>query len=172
MAPANRYSDPRETGSGRDVAPAAGSTLLRALAIVAGILVFVIAVGSVWALATGSRGRKLAHEADAAMAPAGSAVFTAIGTLRASTKDKPPAVVVATIAFPYPADDHDFAGELEKKTDALRAAAVNWFSGRAAAELAPAYEGTVKAGLRDTFNSMLSLGKVSDLWLSDFAVVR
>ena len=107
----------------------------------------------------------------AASAP-GSASFKAIGTIRAKSADAPPAVVVATIAFPYDAGDRAFAEELARKAPALKAAAISCLSRKRAEELGPAYEGGVKAALRDAFNGLLSLGKVGEIWLSDFAVIQ
>jgi flagellar basal body-associated protein FliL len=148
------------------------SAVEKALAVILGVIVLVLVAGSVYGLASGTRAKKLAREAGMAALPAGSNVFTAIGTIRASTKDSPPSVVVATISFPYPADDPAFAEELEKKTDALKAAALAWFQERTAADLVPAYSGAVKTGLRDSFNALLSLGKVDEIWLSDFSVIE
>ncbi len=144
----------------------------KAFAIIAIVLVLAIGAGTAYGLATGSRGRKLQREAALANVPAGSYVFTRLGTLRAATRDKPPAVVVATVSFPYPADDPVFAEELDTKTEALKAAALGFFAKKNAAELLPAYEGAIKAGLRDSINSLLSLGKVDEIWLSDFAVIQ
>jgi hypothetical protein len=45
-------------------------------------------------------------------------------------------------------------------------------SSKKAADLGPAFEGSVKAALRDAFNARLSLGKVTEIWLSDFAVIQ
>jgi len=148
------------------------SAVEKMLAIILGIIVLILIAGSIYGLASGTRAKKLAREAGMAALPAGSNVFTAIGTIRASTKDSPPSVVVATISFPYPADDSAFAEELEKKTSALKAAAQSWFAERSAADLVPAYEGSVKTGLRDAFNALLSLGKVDEIWLSDFSVIE
>lgn len=169
---AGRYDEDR-WGEGRDREGKGGlGSVEKALAILLGVIVLVLVAGSIYGLASGSRAKKLAHEAGLASLPAGSDVFTAIGTIRASTRDSPPSVVVATISFPYPADDAAFAEELEKKTSALRAAAVSWFRERSAADLVPAYSGSVKTGLRDSFNALLSLGKIDEIWLSDFSVIE
>lgn len=167
--------DPRAAAHGSEAARASrpsGST--RALVLVAAAIALVIAVGTVVAFASGSRQRKLAREATAAQpqSPGGQATFTDIGTLRAATIDAKPAVVIATIAFPYDGSDRAFEEELIRKAPALKEAAVLWFSRRTAAELAPAYEVGIKAALRDTFNGLLSLGKVNEIWLSDFSVVQ
>jgi flagellar basal body-associated protein FliL len=147
----------------------------RALALVAGLLVLLIAAGTIYGLASGSRQKKLARESERAQVAAelaGRASYTAIGTVRAKSADAKGAVVVATIAFPYDSGDKAFAEELARKAPVLRAAAESLLSSRKAADLSPAFEGAVKAGLRDAFNSRLSLGKVSEVWLSDFSVIQ
>ncbi len=150
------------------------SATVGALIAVAAVLALVIVAGTVVAYVSGSRQRKLARETAAAQpqSPGGPATFTDIGTLRAATIDAKPAVVIATIAFPYDGSDRAYREELIRKAPALKEAAVLWFSRRTAAELAPAYEGGIKAALRDTFNGLLSLGKVNEIWLSDFSVVQ
>ena len=162
--------------SADDGARGGDARLERALKVAAAALAVAILLGTAYGLATGSRGKKLAREAEAALAaPAlaeGSAVFKGLGTVRASTRDEPKAVVVAPLSFPYPASERAFREELARKAPALKAAAVAYLSRRSAAELHPAYEGAVKAGLRDALNELLSLGKVEELWMSDFAVIK
>ena len=80
--------------------------------------------------------------------------------------------MVATIAFPYDSGDVPFAEELSRKAPVLKAAAVALLSSKKAADLGSAFEGTLKAALRDAFNARLSLGKVTEIWLSDFAVIQ
>lgn len=101
----------------------------------------------------------------------GSDIFD-LGQVRARSADPSPAVIAAKISFPYPAADIRFKEELEKKAPALRAAAVDFFSSKKTADLLPASEGAVKAGLVGTFNALLSLGKVEEVWFSDFAVLQ
>jgi flagellar basal body-associated protein FliL len=153
-----------------------GLGLAKALGVVAGVLALALIAGSVYGLVSGTRQKKLAREIEGAQLSAelrGRASFTGIGTVRAKSSDpKSAAVVVATIAFPYDAGDRPFAEELGRKAAVLRAAALSLLSSRKAAELGPAYEGSIKAGLRDAFNARLSLGKVSEVWLSDFALIQ
>lgn len=152
-----------------------GSIALRVLGGAALLLVLVLVAGSVYGLAAGTRQKKLAREADRAQVAAelqGRASYDGIGTVRAKSADTRSAVVVATIAFPYDAGDRPFAEELGRKAPVLRAAAETVLSSRKAAELAPAFEGTLKAALREAFNARLSLGRVSEVWLSDFAVIQ
>lgn len=152
--------------------PAAGSRLLRVLLALALLLVLLIAAGTVYGLASGSRARAQDRAASLAAAAPGSAVFSRIGRVRASTVDEPPAIVIASPAFPYPAADSAFGEELFRKTAALRAAALSWFSRRTEAELHPSLEGAVKAGLREAWNGLLSLGKVEEVWMADYTVIR
>jgi flagellar basal body-associated protein FliL len=153
-----------------------GIFAVRALTAAAVLLALVIVGGSVYGLAAGTRQKKLEREADRAQVAAelrGRASFTGIGTVRAkSADDKATVVVVATIAFPYNAGDLPFAEELGRKAPVLKAVAASVLSSKKAAELAPAFEGAIKAALRDAFNARLSLGKVSEIWLSDFAVIQ
>ena len=163
-------------GAVRNNAPARGAAFVRALAVVAACLVLVVVAGSVYGLAAGTRHRKLQRETESAHAAAelqGHSSFTGIGSVRARSADtKGAAVVVATIAFPYDAGDRPFAEELGRKAPVLKAAAISVLSSKKAADLAPAFEGTLKAALRDAFNARLSLGKVTEIWLSDFTVIQ
>lgn len=152
-----------------------GAKAVRALGAVAAILVLALVAGSLYGLAAGTRQKKLAREADRARTAAElseRASFTGIGTVRARSADPKAAVVVATIAFPYDAGDVPFAEELGRKAPVLKSAALEVLSAKKAADLAPAFEGTLKAALRDAFNARLSLGKVTEIWLSDFAVIQ
>ncbi|HUX38525.1 MAG TPA: flagellar basal body-associated FliL family protein [Rectinemataceae bacterium] len=157
-------------GEGEDEeAGAEKSPLLRILAAAAILLVLVIAAGTIWAVASGSRARALARQ-ESKLA-AGSDIFD-LGQVRATSGDPKAALIAARISFPYPAGDIRFKEELDKKAPALRAAAVDFLSSKKAADLAPASEGAVKAGLIGAFNALLSLGKLEEVWLSDFAVLR
>ena len=147
----------------------------RVLAIVAGVLILVLAAGTIYGLASGTRQNKLEREADRAQVAAelaAGASYTGIGTVRAKSADANAAVVVATIAFPYDSGDKLFAEELARKAPVLKAAAQSVLSSKKADDLAPVFEGSLKAALRDAFNARLSLGKVTEIWLSDFVVIR
>lgn len=154
--------------------PESAASATRVLAIIAGALVLALAAGTIYGLASGTRSKKLAREADKAQVAAelaSGAAFTGIGTIRAKSADAK-AVVVATIAFPYDSGDRSFAEELSRKAPVLKAAAESLISAKKADDLAPAFEGSLKAALRDAFNARLSLGKVTEIWLSDFVVIR
>jgi flagellar basal body-associated protein FliL len=148
----------------------ASRSALRVLGAVAAILALIVLAGTLFGLATGSRQRALTRESLAEL-PAGYDIFL-LGQVRTRTAGKAGATVAAVISLPYPVDNSALKEELERKAPALRAVATNFFSSKEAFELHPAYEGTIKAGLRDAFNSILSLGSVGEIFLSDFAVLE
>jgi flagellar basal body-associated protein FliL len=159
----------------RERKPESAASAARVLAFIAGALVLALAAGTIYGLAAGTRSKKIAREAEKAQGAAqlaSAAAFTGIGTIRARSADAKAAVVVATIAFPYDSGDRGFAEELSRKAPVLQAAAQSLISTKKADDLAPAFEGSLKAALRDAFNARLSLGKVTEIWLSDFVVIR
>jgi len=143
----------------------------KALATVAAVLCVVIVAGTAFALLTGTPSRKAARLA-VPPALAASGVYDGIGRIRAATVDDPPAVVVVHVAFPYDASDRAFREELAAKRDALRRAAVAFFSAQAAKALQPSREAVVKAALRDELNAMLVLGAIEELFFAEFQVIR
>ena len=137
------------------------------------VLAAALVLGTVYALAAGTRQKAARSEGLASESPReGEAVYSRIGTIRASTRDATPAVVAATIVFPYPAGDRAFKEELDDKATRMREVCTAFFSEKSAEELHPAFEGALKSGLRDRLNGLLSLGRIRELWFSDFAVVR
>jgi flagellar basal body-associated protein FliL len=135
-----------------------------------------IVLGTIVALASGAprtaRARRAAESKTASGAtevPRG--VFFELGSVRATTRDPDGALVLATIAFSYDDSDAAFVEELGDKTARLREAAVAYFSSKSRDELSAAFEGVVKAELRERFDAMLSLGSVGEIWLPAFAVV-
>jgi len=150
--------------------PKVRDTTLRTLSGVAGGLVLIFLLGTIFALATGTREKALASVA-AAPPVEGSDIFD-LGQLRTKTADPKPALIALRLSLPYPAGQVAFREELGKKAPALRAAALRYLATKNAEELRPALEGGLKAGLRDVFNSLLSLGKIGELWITDLAVIQ
>ncbi len=142
----------------------------RILIIVALVVLIVIVTGTTWSVMTGSRAKKLSREAvPATVAAAG--VYDGIGRVRARTRDDA-GVVIVDIAFPYDSSDRQFREELYQKRTDLRKATQDFLSTKTAEELEPVNESTVKAALRDTLNAMLSLGRIEELYFSEFHVAR
>lgn len=163
----------RDGSAGGNVPPERGPAE-RALRMFILLLAGILVLGTAYALITDTRGRA----AESSRGPrtdlprAGEAVYTRLGTIRASTRDEPPAVVAVSIAFPYPAGDRAFKEELDDKASRLRESCAAFFSEKSAESLHPAFEGALKSELRDRLNAQLSLGRIRELWFGDFAVVR
>lgn len=143
----------------------------RVLAAIIASLLIVIISGTSFAVLTGARSRKLARTA-VPVAAGQAGIFDGIGRIRAKTADQPSAVIVVDVAFPFDAADRQFREELTQKRGKLRSAATAFFSGKRAEELSPANEAAVKAGLRDTLNGLLSLGRIEELYFSQFHVAQ
>ena len=147
----------------------------RVLRMVIVALAAVLVIGTAYALLAGTRGKAASRQAPAPKVETprqGEAVYSRIGTIRAATRDEHAAVVAASIVFPYEAQNRAFKVELDDKASRLRDECVRFFSEKSAEELHPAFEGALKTGLRDRLNAMLSLGKIREIWFSDFAVIR
>ncbi len=142
----------------------------RILSVVAFAVIIVIITGTTWAVMTGSRAKKLSREA-IPVSVAAAGVYDGIGRVRARTNGDD-GIAIVDIAFPYDASDRQFREELYQKRSALRQATEQFLSSKSAEELEPANESTVKAALRDTLNAMLSLGRIEELYFSEFHVVK
>ncbi len=157
-----------------DGVPPARSGLEKVLRAIILLLAAVLVLGTAYALAAGTRSRSDRSDPGprVEVPREGEAVYSRLGTIRASTRDDPPAVVAVSIAFPYPAGDRAFKEELDDKATRLRETCTAFFAGKSAESLHPAFEGALKSELRDRLNAQLSLGRIRELWFGDFAVVR
>lgn len=163
----------RDRSEGGEATPSR-SPAERVLRITILVLAATLVLGTVYALATDTRGRAARSSPGPRIdvPREGEAVYSRLGTIRASTRDDPPAVVAVSIAFPYPAGDRAFKEELDDKAARLREACAAFFAEKSAESLHPAFEGALKSELRDRLNAQLSLGRIRELWFGDFAVVR
>ena len=146
------------------------SKLEKALLATLALLVVILAVGTAYGAASGSRARKLARAA-VPTAVSGPGIFDSLGRIRAKTVDERPAIIVVDMAFPYDQSDRQFREELTRKRADLRTAAAGFFSSKRAEELRPGNEAAVKAALRDTLNGLLSLGSIEEIYFSEFRVM-
>ena len=155
-------------------APPSRSPAERTLRVIILVLAGVLVLGTAYALIADTRGRAARSSPGPRIdvPREGEAVYSRLGTIRASTRDEPPAVVAVSIAFPYPAGDRGFKEELDDKAARLREACAAFFAEKSAETLHPAFEGALKSELRDRLNAQLSLGRIRELWFGDFAVVR
>jgi flagellar basal body-associated protein FliL len=146
-------------------------TPIKALAAIAALLAVCILAGTVFAFATGLPGRKPQDQPSRGLEK-GEGYFQGIGAIRARTRDSDTKIVAVSVSCLYDASDLQFSEELRTKAPELRKAAEAFFSGKLGADLSPAFEGRVKAELRDRLNALLILGKVKEVYFSDFAVIE
>lgn len=136
-----------------------------------GLLLIVLLSGTIYAMAHKTRDYKLARQSQPA-APAGQELFTGIGRIRTLVLAQPGSLVLANIVFPYDAANRSFADELAMKRQELRQASIQFMAERQIQDLQPAAEPALKAGLRDTLNSLLFLGQIDDIYFSEFDVLH
>jgi flagellar basal body-associated protein FliL len=151
--------------------------LFTALLLIAGVLLFLLVVGTVYAFVrspgTGPLFR-LGKPAEAAVretaAPTGETrVFSGLGRLRIPLVNS--STLILTIAFPYSADDAAFAEELAAKIGDFRAIASGYFSALPEESVIYFNEETAKQELLRRLNEDLRLGRISELYFSDFMII-
>ena len=98
-------------------------------------------------------------------------MYTGIGKLRVPSADQAPLLILAELVFPYPADQQAFKDELTIKQALLRAEGVAYLAACDSTALLPEAEERLLAGLRDTLNNQLFLGKVEELYFASFDVL-
>lgn len=103
------------------------------------------------------------------------AAFTGIPTIRTTTlKDvnKDPedtgSILVISPWFSYPQDDTEFYEELSRKRTLITSIITYYFSSRTKAQILSQDEQTIKADLTTEINSQLSLGKINQLFFTEF----
>lgn len=105
---------------------------------------------------------------------ASETTFTGIKQIRAVTKPNPKkendtgTLVIITPWFTYPSEDTAFYEELSRKSGILRSSILIYFSQHTEEELSKLGEQKVKADLRNVLNNELVLGKISDIYFTDY----
>lgn len=159
--------------------PGGAAVAVKVLTAIAALLACGIAIGTVVAAATGKLATptmvrikaRASKPAAAAIVKNGDAFFTGIGTVRAPTADTPPAVAVFSIVFPYDPADSAFSEELAAKVREFRNSAREIVSRHKSTELKADGESALKAELLRSFNALLVLGKIRELYVPDFLVI-
>jgi flagellar basal body-associated protein FliL len=95
-----------------------------------------------------------------------------IGTVRASYPQKPKRIVVADIAITLENSDTGFSDEVTSKKTRLKSIAAEYIQANAGRGTATELQPTLAAGLRDTFNAMLYLGRVDSVVFTRFEVLE
>jgi flagellar basal body-associated protein FliL len=146
------------------------------------ILVIVVAFGVVFVAGTiaalASRRPARVSQQASALRPAwekarnGTENFAKLGKLRLTVKAKEPILISVSPVLAIPAGDKEFRDELITKSKRLRADCIEYFSGLSVDDLNPAYEGLLKAGLRERLNQELLLGKIYDIYFPDYRAIQ
>jgi flagellar basal body-associated protein FliL len=98
-------------------------------------------------------------------------IFTGIGTIRVSTADTQPAMVILFVSFIYYPDDKAFSEELALRVRDFRQIIVDYFSFFPVSELRGLDEESIKSELLLRFNSILRLGKIETIYLGDYMII-
>jgi len=151
--------------------------LFTILLSIAGVLFLLLVWGTIYALVrpagTGPLFR-LGGPAEAAVreitAQTGDTrVFSGLGRLRIPLVNS--STLILTIAFPYSADDAAFAEELAAKIGDFRAIASGYFSALPEESIIQFNEDAAKQELLRRLNADLRLGRISELYFSDFMII-
>jgi len=98
-------------------------------------------------------------------------LFTGIGTIRASTADTQPAMVILFVTFIYYPEDKAFSEELALRVKDFKQIIIDYFSSSPVSELRGLDEEIIKTELLFRFNSILRLGKIETMYLGDYIII-
>lgn len=98
------------------------------------------------------------------------AAFTGISTIRATTlsSQSSTSILIITPWFSYLADDTEFYEELSRKRTLITSIITYYFSSKTKDEIIALPEETIKSALLTEINGNLSLGKLNQLYFTDF----
>jgi flagellar basal body-associated protein FliL len=97
--------------------------------------------------------------------------FTGIGTIRVSTTDAQPSMVIIFVSFIYYPEDGAFSEELALRVKDFRQIIIDYFSPFSVSELRELNEDDIKSELLLRFNSILRLGQIETLYFGDFMII-
>ena len=153
-------------------------TLDKVLTIIIALLVILIITGTIYGL---SNKKKQTPEvllsqgkAVSLMAPSDSdeVAYYELGTIRVSTagedSDENGTVMILSPWLAYPAGDTVLYEELSRKSGAFRGIFQAYFSSRTKNQLLSETEEKIEAVLREEINADLALGKISDIYFTDY----
>jgi len=98
-------------------------------------------------------------------------IFTGIGTIRVSTADLQPAMVILFVSFIYYPEDKAFSEELALRVKDFKQIIVDYFNSFPVSELRGLDEEIIKTELLLRFNSILRLGKIETMYLGDYMII-
>jgi hypothetical protein len=152
-------------------------TIYTALLSVAGALVALLAIGTVYALVRPRDASPLfslgsPSETERTAAPAqidDIRVFSDMGRLRIPLTNS--SILLLTIAFPYSASDIAFTEELASKIGDFRVIASSYFSSLPVENPIQINEEAAKQEILRRYNAALRLGRIEALYFSDMMVI-
>jgi flagellar basal body-associated protein FliL len=97
--------------------------------------------------------------------------FTGIGTIRVSTTNGQPGLVIIFVSFIYYPDDGAFSEELALRVKDFRQIIIDYFSPFSVSELRELDEDDIKSELLLRFNSILRLGQIETLFFGDLMII-
>ncbi len=108
------------------------------------------------------------------------AAYTGLGTIRcitapdatAAEEDQVGTVVVVTPWLSYPEGDTIFYEELARKRMVISSVFTTYFSTRTKTQLLSTTEDKIKSELVDQINEQMSLGKISQIYFTDYIYVE
>ena len=152
--------------------------LNKILIIIIAFLVVVIALGTLFAVLNKKQQTPEVlisqGKAVSLMAPSDSdeVAYFELGTLRVSTassdSEENGTIMVLSPWLAYPAGDTVFYEELSRKSGSLRGIFMAYFSSRTKNQLLSETEEKIEELLREEINADLALGKISDIYFTDY----
>jgi len=98
-------------------------------------------------------------------------VFSGIGRLRIPLAGQPPATVVLSLSFSYPANDLFFAEELATRVGEFRSIAVGYFASLPREEIVSLDEARARNEILARYNDLLHLGRIETLYFTDLLII-
>lgn len=155
--------------------------LNKILTIIIAFLIVVIALGTLFAFLNKKRQTPEVlisqGKAVSLMAPSDTSEVTyfELGTIRISTAADdftPGTILIVSPWLAYPAGDTVFYEELSRKSGALKGLFSAYFSARTKNQLLSETEEKIEELLREEINADLSLGKISDIYFTDYLFIE
>lgn len=106
------------------------------------------------------------------------AAYTGLGKIRTSSKPETDnendygTLIVVSPWFSYPKDDTEFFEELSRKRVLITGLITNYFTSHTKSQLDQIPEEEIKATLLSQINAQLSLGKLGDLYFTDYIFIE
>jgi len=145
--------------------------LLAILCSLAGLIVILTGVGLLAGKRPGAGWNEGSRTASFLETAEGQAEYDGLGLMRIKTSGSSPALLVIRPVLRYAADGSAAREEIISKRRALRQAVQNIAGALPASELGSAFEGRLKARLKDAFNEILAVAQVTELLFLDYQLL-